>query len=155
MSKIEIYTDGACPRNGKAGARAGYGVHFPDGEHRDICGPVPLPHTNQRAELYAVYQALLTVADEKYSQITIYTDSTYTLKALTIWAKKWVTNGWTGSKNKPVMNQDLLKPLYELFTEMSVHLIYVKAHTGRRDPQSIGNAEADRLAVQGAESLKV
>eukprot|EP01070_Trichotokara_eunicae_P009965 Trichotokara_eunicae@DN6220_c0_g1_i1.p1 len=54
QEKEVIYTDGACTNNGKRGATAGYGVHFPSEPHRDISGKLKGLQTNQRAELQAI-----------------------------------------------------------------------------------------------------
>ena len=157
--EIIVFTDGSCLNNGKPDSAAGYGIHYPNKEHPDVGRPFNHPPmTNQRAELYAIYKALKTTTKENYTKIKLYSDSDYSMKCLTQWASNWEKNGWVNAKKKPVKNQDLLKPLYKLYkkpkNKTRIVFFHVKAHTGKNDFYSIGNAEADRLAVQGSNRHK-
>lgn len=62
---IDVYTDGACIRNGQADAAAGIGVFFAEGcsLNASLCMPFA-PATNQRAELAAVLCALVLCEKE-------------------------------------------------------------------------------------------
>jgi hypothetical protein len=83
---IKVYTDGACPANGKAEARAGWGVYWPESEdvNSDLHGKNEFarvssgPQTNQRAELIAMIRAIQLCPDEE-AQLMIYTDSRYSM----------------------------------------------------------------------------
>ena len=68
MTEIVVYTDGACPGNGKKHSRGGVGVHFPACPQRDISEALrgETKATNNRAELTAVIRALqIAFADDK------------------------------------------------------------------------------------------
>lgn len=152
-SLIEVYTDGSCLKiNGVK--KAGYGIHFPNKELADIANPFTRePLTNQRAELYAIYKALKRITENlEYSKIHIYTDSEYSIKSLTVWIKDWKKNGWKSSSGKPVANQDIIMKIDEILekNKRKVKFTHVYSHTGKTDPQSLGNQRADELANAGS-----
>lgn len=167
-----IYTDGASKGNGKAGARAGWGVFFGDDDKRNVGFPLEgEKQTNQRAELTAVKYALECIAKEVEENTLekcykIGTDSQYTMNCLTKWCQNWIRNNWMiksikmerGQKvvsTKPVMNADLIKPSISLIENINkaykvkgwkpLQIFYVQAHVGIH-----GNEMADKLANQGA-----
>lgn len=150
-----IFTDGSCTRNGQVGAKAGYGVYIiRDGKELVRQGTklgVEEPQTNQRAELRGLFYALTYLA-ESGSAGTIYTDSKYSIDCLKAWAPKWVQNGWRKADKKPVLHDDILKPMYDLWLQLKeqVQLLHVEAHTGKSDFISKGNAIADRLANEAS-----
>ena len=141
-----IYTDGACPNNGKVGAKGGYGVWFGHNDHRNISAKLEgTRQTNNRAEMTAVIVAIqMSNVD---SNVEIRTDSMYTINTAK-WMGGWKHKGWkNASKNTPE-NLDLVMQLYDL-THQRQHPIvytYVKGHFGIE-----GNEEADRLASLGAQ----
>ena len=148
---IIIFTDGACSSNGKSTAKGGIGVHFPNKEFNDISKKfTESPITNQRAELCAIQQALATViVDPTIDKITIYSDSTYSIKSLTEWIKNWEKNGWKSANGKPVKNLDLIQPIYRTLKAHKVNFVHVKAHTGGSSFEATGNDKADKLATSG------
>jgi ribonuclease HI len=86
--------------------------------------------------------------------ITIYTDSEYSIKSLTIWIKNWKKNNWKASTGKDVLNQDLIVKLDRLIEKYktkygSIKFIHVRSHTGRKDFESINNDLVDDLAKKG------
>jgi ribonuclease HI len=148
---ITIFTDGACTNNGSMKAEAGIGIYFPNNEYENISEPFTIsPITNQRAELYAIYTALIKISqNNQYRKIIIYSDSLYSIKSLTIWIEKWKLNHWKTVNKKPVKNLDLILPIYELMQRNKDKIIFkhVKAHTNGSDLESIGNEKADGLAT--------
>ncbi|KAK2735298.1 hypothetical protein FQN57_001193 [Myotisia sp. PD_48] len=147
---LNIYTDGSAIKNGMAGARAGVGVYFgPGDESRNVSEPLKGERqTNQRAELTAISRAL-SIAP-RHRDVTIYTDSKYSINCVTVWCVNWKRNNWMTSDNRPVENKDLIQPIIakiEERTGLNVKTLFqwVKGHS--RDP---GNEAADRLAVRGA-----
>lgn len=107
---LVVYTDGACPANGRAGARAGYGVHFPSDPERDTCGALPpeSPQTSQRAELTAILKAL-ELTKELRSPLEIRTDSAYSIGCLTNWFRQWEQREWSVNRK----NLDLIRSIIE------------------------------------------
>ena len=144
---ITVYTDGSCLGNGRSRAKAGIGVFFGFDDSRNVSEPFRDNPTNQRAELAALIKALEIVGGTE--RVTIYTDSRYSIDCVLKFSRGWIRNGWKTAKGEPVKNQDLLKPLLDLMRP-GVSLIHIRAHTGRTDQHSIGNSQADRLAVEGS-----
>ena len=159
MKHIEVFTDGSSSNNGSESSLGGIGIHFPNGELNDISDPFVLkPVTNQRAELYAIYTALDKITNElKFNVITVYTDSEYSIKSLTKWIHNWKKNDWKNAHKKAIKNRDIIEPTHAILEKYpnQINFIHVKAHTGKKDIKSIGNAEADKLATEGANKTKV
>lgn len=158
---IYVYTDGACPGNGKPSAKAGCGVWFEGIDLKPISYHIQTKPTNQRAELLAVILSLESLEKVKVrTPVNIYTDSMYVYKIATSWMKTWKACGWRRARNKPVLNLDLVKRLDKLVGGDIGELIewnHTRSHQPEPpDKQSnewrvwLGNKKADELAVQGA-----
>jgi ribonuclease HI len=99
--------------------------------------------TNNRAELMAI---LMTLRDIQYPEYTIFTDSQYSIKCVTVWHHAWQRNGWRTSKGTPVKNADLIRPIIEQLQARSrIELKYIAAHSGHKY-----NEIADMLAKEAA-----
>jgi ribonuclease HI len=63
--KIRVFTDGACSKNGQAGARASYAFWIP--EHKELSKADFVPsedsQTNNRGELLAIYEGVKCIYD--------------------------------------------------------------------------------------------
>ncbi|KIW37882.1 uncharacterized protein PV06_09864 [Exophiala oligosperma] len=146
---LRIYTDGSSLKNGQAGARAGVGVFFGPQDPKNVSEALKgSKQTNQRAELTAILRAL-NIAP-LHREITIYTDSKYSIDCVTNWYKNWKKNNWTNSKGKPVENKDLVVEIRDKIEEREqfskgTYFVWVKGHS-----DNPGNIAADRLAVAGA-----
>jgi ribonuclease HI len=153
MKTIEVFTDGSCMRK-KTGTLAGYGIHFPNNEIQDVSRKFTRePLTNQRAELFAIYVALILIKKVlDFDKVIIYSDSEYSIKCLTVWMDGWIKKSWMTATNKPVMNQDILKSLDSILQNFKnkIEFVHVMSHTKKTDYKSIGNAVADKLATEGA-----
>lgn len=149
-----VYTDGACSSNGRKGARAGYGVYFGEGSAHNVAERLPGRATNQRAEMTAVLVAMrVSYETQQVSAkrgLSIYTDSSYTLKGVQSWVAGWKRKGWKTADGKDVKNRDIWvqldawKAKYER-NRIGFELIWVKGHANIP-----GNEAADRLAVAGS-----
>ena len=157
---IEVYTDGSC-YNGNGG----YAVYFPGGEHPTICKEAKATAsasatavTSTRCEILAVNTAL-TIYNDKFRGIpcTIYTDSLFIVDSLYRYFPIWRNNGWKKTDGTPVKNQDLMKPMCELFDANKNHVSvkHIKAHTLNQDKHSRNNAVADVLAKNGTYPCKL
>ncbi len=136
MSKIKIYTDGACSGNPGPG---GWGaVIINDNITNELYG-YEKNTTNNRMELLAVIRSLEYL--EKTIEIEIFTDSTYVMEGITNWIKNWKKNNWLNSSKKPVKNEDLWKKLDKLTVDKEINWVWVKGHSGNP-----GNEKADYLA---------
>jgi ribonuclease HI len=130
-----VYTDGACSRNPGPGGWA-WAV-APDGIRQASGGEVRT--TNQRMEIRAVLEALRALE----GPLEIVSDSTYVVNCFRDrWWVRWQANGWRNAKKQPVANDDLWRPLIELYVARTPVLRWVKGHSG--DPM---NDLVDRLAV--------
>lgn len=108
---VEVYCDGGYRAKSKLG---GYGVVIFEGlDTREHCG-VAYNTTNNRMELIACLKAL-TNLNSYTAPTTIYSDSAYVVNGVNEWSHNWIQNGWVTQKGDPVVNQDLWKPLLELY----------------------------------------
>jgi len=144
MSKVEIYTDGACSGNPGPG---GWGaVLLYKGKQKELSGGEPHT-TNNRMEMQAVVEAC--VAMKRPCHIRIHSDSALIINAMTKgWLKSWQSKGWKKSDKKPVENQDLWQAILQATDRHTIEWIKVKGHAGIK-----WNERADQLAV--AESKKM
>ncbi|GGA29923.1 ribonuclease HI [Okeania sp. KiyG1] len=142
ISKVTIYTDGACSGNPGPG---GYGVVIITDKHRqELSGGYNLT-TNNRMELMAAILGLQTL--ESTCDVTLYTDSKYIVDAITKgWAKRWRANGWKRNKKDKAMNPDLWEQLLDLCNQHQVEFSWVRGHSG-----NLENERCDRLAVQASQ----
>ncbi|WP_298440337.1 ribonuclease H family protein [uncultured Ferrimonas sp.] len=141
---MAIFCDGACdPNPGQAGTgmavyrygeltQCWYGLYNPMG-------------TNNTAELLGLHHALLMAQQHQgEDKVLIYSDSAYSINAVTQWAKGWQAKGWKRGANEPVKNLEIIKPLYELYLQVADRVIiaHVAGHAGIE-----GNELADRMSV--------
>lgn len=122
---------------------AGSGVVFPTQAAWNLSKRLTFGEaTNQRAELYAILLALEILEREAPGvAATVYTDSAYSIGCLTKWWPAWVKNGWRNAAGKPVMNQDIIKPILAALEGRSISFKHVKAHRNNE-----WNNQADLLA---------
>lgn len=155
---LHIFTDGACPANGRSTAKAAYAVVFWNLDGQEPFGiadrvPVSEPQTNQRAELRGMLRAFEELQQRQIRiPTTIWTDSEYTRKCVTEWGPQWKARGWRRAQNasKPLEHLDILKPMIEFF-EQSQHFVrirHVAAHSRKTEFPYCGNQLADKLAVE-------
>jgi len=135
---LTVYTDGASLGNPGPGgwAWATPGGAFASGSE---------PHaTNQQMEIRAALEAVRTLA----GPLLVVSDSDYVVKCHTDrWYVNWEKKGWKNAKGEPVKNQDLWKPLVELFHVRGDELQFrwVRGHSG-----DAMNDLVDRLAADAA-----
>ncbi len=138
-----IYTDGSCLSNPGPG---GWAWAIPDGAFGSGAEPQT---TNQRMEMAAALEALRSNDDP---EVEIVSDSTYVVKCFQDrWWEGWKRRGWKNSQGKPVANQDLWVPLFDLALDerRSVTFSWVKGHSG-----DTWNDVVDQLALEAAKSQR-
>ncbi len=144
MTKVAIWTDGACSGNPGPG---GWGAVLTyDGHEKDLCGGEQLT-TNNRMELTAAIMALEAL--KRPCEIDLHTDSQYVKGGVTGWINGWKRNGWQTAVKKPVKNVDLWQLLDEATKRHQVTWHWVKGHAGNEM-----NERADELARQGMAPFK-
>jgi ribonuclease HI len=143
VSKVTIYTDGACRGNPGPG---GWGAILQYGDHvKELYGGES-DTTNNRMELVATIEALQALKNN--CQVNLYTDSIYVKDGIQQWMKKWKTNNWKTAGKKPVKNRDLWEALDQQTENHNVTWHWVKGHAG-----NAGNEKADELANRGIDKL--
>jgi ribonuclease HI len=143
MKIVNLYTDGACRGNPGPG---GYGVVLIYGKHRKELSAGFRWTTNNRMELTALVNALLTLKEPCRVEIT--SDSRYLLDAFRKeWIPKWKKNGWRTVSRQPVLNRDLWQELDRLLSTHEPRYRWVKGHS--LTPE---NNRCDELAVMAANS---
>jgi ribonuclease HI len=143
VTKVDIYTDGACRGNPGPG---GWGALLISGEHeRELKGAEALT-TNNRMELTAAIRALAAL--KRSCEINLYTDSQYVRQGITEWIEQWKRRDWRTADRKPVKNVDLWQSLETELERHRVQWHWVKGHAGVP-----GNERADRLANEAIDEM--
>ncbi len=132
---VAIWTDGACVLNGTDKARAAWA--FVSGKYEGA-GNVSGKQTNNTAEGYAIYHALLWAAENKYKRILIYSDSQITIGNL------------RKSYDRVKKNQEIFHLISEVISANGLEVWYEKVQGHAGDPN---NERADKLANTLAASM--
>lgn len=145
---VQVFTDGACLKNGQANASAGMGVYFGPNHVSNISKALTGYQSNNRAELLAVFEAIVIAIKHKIQKLCINTDSVYVIKSLTEWRHNWRKNNWINARGHEVANKlefETLEKIFETTTRMIRCYRYVPGHEN-----VAGNIQADLLARAGA-----
>jgi len=143
MSRVTIYTDGACRGNPGPG---GWGALLVSGSNeKELYGGVA-ETTNNRMEMMAAIEGLRAL--KRHGQVTIYTDSQYLRRGITEWIEQWKRKGWKTAAKKAVKNEDLWRELDQIVIGKEIEWCWVKGHSGHP-----GNERADELANRGIDEL--
>jgi ribonuclease HI len=140
--EVFIFTDGACSGNGKSHANASFACTFDDMYfastveecayisasdyiYPDLKSPSVKP-SNNRGELLGFIFGLIAA---KYlfplsKKINLFTDSKYTINTVTSFYPTRLKKG----TEMELLNPDLLKIAYNLYSEVDINIQYVKAH---------------------------
>ena len=144
MSRVEIFTDGACKGNPGPG---GWGAILrSNGKERELSGGERLT-TNNRMELMAAIEALKAL--KKPCRVQLWTDSNYVRDGITKWIHGWRRNGWKTADRKPVKNAELWQALLDACEPHRIEWHWVKGHAGHPE-----NERADALACAEAEARR-
>ncbi|HTN15977.1 MAG TPA: ribonuclease HI [Sphingomonadaceae bacterium] len=142
MTRVDIFTDGACKGNPGPG---GWGALLRMGSHeKELSGSDPQT-TNNRMEMLAVIRALNALT--RPCEVRLHTDSRYVIDGMTKWIHGWKRSGWINASKKPVRNADLWHELIEAAAPHKIDWIWVKGHNGH-----VENERVDRLASDAADS---
>jgi len=139
MTRVTIYTDGACSGNPGPG---GWGAILISGSLRKEISGGEDATTNNRMELTAAIAALREL--KAASDVDLYTDSKYVKQGITEWIRSWKANDWkrrSGKRWLPVKNEDLWRDLDDLVARHRVTFHWVEGHAGHPE-----NERADDLA---------
>jgi len=140
LTRVEIFTDGACKGNPGPG---GWGAVIRSGEHeKELSGGEP-DTTNNRMEMMAAIEALNAL--KRPCLVILTTDSVYVRDGITKWVHGWQRNGWKTANKKPVKNAELWQALIEAVKRHDIEWHWVKGHAGHPE-----NERADVLASNAA-----
>ncbi|MDO9304701.1 MAG: ribonuclease H family protein [Sulfuricurvum sp.] len=151
MDELQIYCDGACINNP---GNAGSGLTIYNGNEKPILlyGFYEEYGTNNTAELNALYKALTIAATTKNSgEITIFSDSQYSIDCISKWAYSWKSKSWT-KKGGEIKNLEIIKLAHAIYDSIKDRIIlkHVKGHAGIE-----GNELADRMAMLAITSKNI
>ena len=127
-TEVNIWTDGACRSNGTGKAKAAWAFVAGD---KEASGLVSGKQTNNTAEAYAIYHALLWATEKGHKNIKIHTDSQITIHSL---QKPF---------EKVKANREIFQQIAELIKAKDLTVVYEKV-PGHADDEN--NNRADRLA---------
>lgn len=125
MNNVRIYTDGGCYPNPGNGAFCVIVIY--NEQEKLIAGYRPNT-TNNRMELLAVVVGLSVL--KQPCNVTLYSDSKYTVDTINSWIYGWHKKNWMRSKTHPVKNLDLIQKIWELIHIHKVNAVWVKGHNG-------------------------
>ena len=147
MSRVMIWTDGACLGNPGPGGWAAI-IEVEDQPRHELRGG-EFESTNNRMEMSAVIEALQWLpSDGSPHDVCVTTDSQYVIKGMTEWLPGWKRRGWRTASKKPVANQDLWQSLDRQVSAHQVSWSWVRGHTGHPE-----NERCDQLANQAIREL--
>ena len=139
---MHIFTDGACPNNGKRNANAARGALLVSDDGYIVLvrfsGAIPLSEsqTNQRAELTALLQGLEVAEkqlgrDTALKKIQIWSDSQYSINCASVWGPTWKSRGWK-KQGGEIQHLDLIRVLVEKTQSLGFKIEYkwLKGHKG-------------------------
>lgn len=139
---IAVYTDGSCyPNPGPGGwafvARLGNQLCKGYG-YREAT-------TNNEMELTAIVEALTRIKLTAHP-MTLFTDSEYACRSITLWGPLWEKTGWKNSVGQEIKNRPLIEEAMELVAQHKAarpgfSMQYVRGHAG-----NTFNEMADMLA---------
>jgi ribonuclease HI len=143
MTRVDLYTDGACRGNPGPG---GWGALLIAGDTRkELMGAQSLT-TNNRMELTGAIEGLNAL--KRRCAVRLHTDSKYLLHGITEWLPDWKARGWRTAARKPVKNQDLWERLDAAVQGHEIEWRWVRGHAG-----DAGNERVDELANMAIDDL--
>lgn len=140
MSKVIIYTDGACQGNPGPGGWAAL-LMYGDKE-KMLQGGEP-DTTNNRMELRACVEALSQLKSSQ--KVELWTDSKYVKHGVTDWSANWIKNGWKNSQKKEVKNRDLWELLLAVVKKHEISWHWVKGHSGHKYNDRVDEAAREAI----------
>lgn len=155
---IYAYTDGSCRKN--PGGPGGFGVVVvqapeftrpEDGRVIDCYSLQTDSTTNNREEMKAIIWAMTKYGRHPLENLTIITDSSYSLNTFTNWMKSWKDHGWMRGNGSVPENLDLVQNYDNLLSNgYRAEFIKVAGHKG-----NLYNEIADKLATNKVPAREV
>lgn len=137
--RLYIMTDGSAIMNKDGNYDSAYSFIISDGIKEE--SNVLINHTNNYAEMYAIYKSTKYVLENKinieaYDEIIIITDSELCMKSLSVWMKSWLKNTKNeklfNSQGALVKNQELIKSAFInmllINQVIPIRIIHINSH---------------------------
>ncbi|MBN8482280.1 MAG: ribonuclease HI [Xanthomonadales bacterium] len=144
MSRVEVFTDGACLGNPGPGGWAALLRHGRN--ERELSG-AEAHTTNNRMELMAAIAGLEAL--QRRCEVVLTTDSQYVMRGVEEWMPRWIAKGWRTAAGDPVKNRDLWERLAQAVAAHAVRWSWVRGHAGH-----VENERVDALARAAAEGIR-
>ncbi len=139
MKQISIYSDGSSLGNPGPG---GWGTILRYGDHEKRISGGEAMTTNNRMELRGVIEGLKALREP--CNVTVYSDSSYVVKAINEWLPAWIARDF-----KKVKNPELWREYLEAAKPHRVKAVWVKGHAGHAE-----NEACDQMARAEAATYK-
>lgn len=132
-----IFTDGSSQKSHSA-----YGIYFGSDNalqfSKILNGVNKEERTNNMAELMAILTALKIINANinklKTKKIIIISDSAYSIRAITQWAKKWKRNNWKTSTGSPVKNKNIIEQILNEYENTKVLITFNHQYSHQKEP---------------------
>ena len=134
---VEVYTDGSIDKNGQENniGTWAFTLKYKNNYYEE--SGIILNTTNNICELTAILKALRKLKNPKIP-VVIYSDSKYSISALTEWYSGWLRKGWKTSDGKPVKNKELIQEIkFVMDVFRDVRLIWVRGHNGNTENERV------------------
>lgn len=131
---LEIYTDGACIRNGKPDSiGTATFIVVEDNKIVEEYTETRYGETSNAMELQAIANALHFCQRHGVFKegITIYSDSSYCINGITKWIEGWHGDNWKRG-GEPIPNAELWQMVYAFIKRYKKHLTFkwIRGHNG-------------------------
>ncbi len=147
MSRVELFTDGACLGNPGPG---GWAALLRSGtKERELVGG-EAETTNNRMELMAAIAGLEAL--RRPCRVRITTDSRYLMDGARSWLAGWKRNGWRTAARKPVKNADLWRRLDRALGDHEIEWRWVRGHAGHPENERVDALARERAEREGEEA---
>lgn len=141
---IEVWTDGACLRNGTPESVGGWAcLLVRDGIVLSELYGWESPTTNNRMELTAALRGL-AACEQGGTAPEVISDSRYLVEGATRWMYGWQKRGWLRA-GQPMPNVDLWQTMYAEVKRTGAQFRWVRGHDG-----ATHNERCDTLATRAA-----
>lgn len=128
MTKVKIYTDGACSGNPGPGGWAAILIY---GDIKKEISGGSKNTTNNIMELTAILEGLKALKFE--CEVEVYSDSAYSVNGFNKgWIYNWEKKGWKTADGSDVKNKEIWQEIYELTKKHKVKFIKVKGHSDNK-----------------------
>lgn len=141
---VEIFTDGSCHSQWRAGAWVAIILHQ---HHQTVLSGAGANTTHNRMELLAVIKAMAFIKENRQdANVCIYTDSQY-VAFLPARKQRLLSHSFITRSGAKLANLDLITEFYQYSDNKKIRIGKVKAHR-KKNFHTNYNIEADILARQ-------